>query len=233
MLKEKATIQAKTISRMDRKRKRDLPVAASSIPYPLDITSQPRLDDSGLETKWEKIFSTISAESGHVDFVLPPSNYFTDLAATILFVSGKLAKIKPAPAKTTASDPDPPDDPDCAVTNNFLTSLISHFELYFNEIPINQNTNFFPYIGYIARLLGETGISKDALKAELFTDDDGNVTATTNIGRNYRKEVCEKEKTFAVAGRISHGLFSDNYRYIPPDCHIRIRMRRAGDDFIL
>lgn len=190
----------------------------------LSLTDLPMTEVSCLSSHFDHIYPSFSIESGNpIELLISPSNYYTDLSNIWISITGKIANKKGENIEATT----------CAPTNNFLHSLFQSMEVSIGNTSLSRNSNFYPYIAYLTRLLGCSEGTRSTLGAlELLTNDGDNPDdrTTTNIGYTYRKNISLNSKTFSMLGKICHGLLSCN-KFLIPNVPLRIVLRRSTDEF--
>src|SRR5579885_983123 len=87
------------------KRTREGNIIPSCSNYNLDLTSTPKIDESGIQTRMETIYSTYNLDSDVVEFVINPSNDYTDLHGSLLHVAGQILSTKPVTSQTQDTQP--------------------------------------------------------------------------------------------------------------------------------
>ena len=210
------------------KRKLTKDPAASSAGIPsqiLQTSSPPVIEDNGVESKLEKVFSTYSLDNKILDFVIPPSNFYTDLKSCTLVLQGALKKI--------VTDAGGVVTPDAAPCNNFIASAFSAIEVFVNDVSVTKHTNFYPYLSYISRITGDTTRSAEALSAQFFNDDVSDLRTVANVGWWARKEASKEEKIFSVSGPLFAGVFLDSDLWLPPGNQIRVRLTQNDPNFCI
>src|SRR5579885_962327 len=85
------------------KRTREGNIIPSCSNYNLDLTSTPKIDESGVETRMETIYSTYNLDQDVVEFVINPSNDYTDLHGSLLYVAGQILGTKPASSQAAGT----------------------------------------------------------------------------------------------------------------------------------
>lgn len=195
-------------------------VSSAGVISQLSLNELPLSDVSHLSSVYETYYPTFTVDQNNpVDILITPSNLYTDLSNIWMHVSGKITKKDGTNFAVSQ----------CAPANNFLHSLWSNFELTVGNTPLTKNSNFYPYVAYISKLLCESPTAKSSkLKMELWSNDADD--SRTTVGYAYRKTISANSKTFCVLGRPKHGFFECG-KYLVPNVSLRLTFRKSPDQF--
>ncbi|CAG7818404.1 unnamed protein product, partial [Allacma fusca] len=121
-----------------------------------------------------------------------------------------------------------------APCNLFFQTMFSNLEIYLNGQLISDTSNFYPWIGYMQRLLSASPQEKDGrLKNELwYPNVTPEVFTASDPGWKARFDMSKKSQPFQVVGQLVGSIFTQP-RYIPAGSHIRIVLRRAQPELCL
>ncbi|XP_023313838.1 uncharacterized protein F54H12.2-like, partial [Trichogramma pretiosum] len=122
-----------------------------------------------------KPISSLSAENdAPIEFVVPAaSDYYLDLAHTMLHVKVKIGPLQDAAADNLRVGP----------VNNFLHSIWAGIEIFFNQKLVSSCNSLYPYRAYIETLLN---YNDDAKKSHLtstlwYVDQSGRFEAAPEL----------------------------------------------------
>ena len=189
---------------------------------PLDLTSLPLSEISILNTFYEKIYTTYNvtgAELGTiVEFIVPPSNLYTDLFMDI-HISGKLCNSKGEDHVATDG---------YAIANNFFHTFFESVDLEINNVLVEKTNQSYNYGSNFVRTLCTDYASKKTFyqKEGFYPNTKHDDFTSNNSGYQARKTLSALSTTIHLSGNVMHGLLESG-KFLLPHTPIRLRMRRA------
>ncbi|XP_023317646.1 uncharacterized protein F54H12.2-like [Trichogramma pretiosum] len=182
-------------------------------------------------------FKPISSLSGEndapIEFVVPAaSDYYLDLAHTMLHV-----KVKIGPLQDVAAD-----NRQVGPVNNFLHSIFSQVEIFFNQKLVSSSNSLYPYRAYIETLLNYNNDVKGShLTGTLwYADQTGRFEAAPqernpdqmNAGLVQRQSFTIDSRPVDMIGHLHCDVFNQDKMLIN-GVEMRVRMVRSKDAFCL
>lgn len=166
-----------------------------------------------------------------LEFVVPGhGDTYIDLAHTMLSVKVEIQRTVPLPEK------DPDDSDKVGPVNNFMHSMWSQIDVFFNQKPVSPANNFYAYRAYIENLLNYGPSAKNShLSTVLWSEDTpGHMDKTTddNDGLKKRKELLKGGGSIDLLGHLHCDVMNQD-RFLLNGVELRLRLVRAKDAFCL
>ncbi|CAG7831693.1 unnamed protein product [Allacma fusca] len=113
-------------------------------------------------------------------------------------------------------------------------AMFNNSEIYINGQLVMDTSNFYPWLGYMQRLLSASSIEKNGkLKNELWYPNTVQESyVASDGGWNTRFEMSKGSQTFEMVGQILGNMFTQP-RYVVAGTQIRIVLRRAKPELCL
>lgn len=187
-----------------------------------DYSSLPLSEISILSTKYERVYPTFnvigSETSNPIEFIIPPSNLYTNLSFDI-YMSGKLCTKKGE--KHVAAD-------GYAVANSFFHTFFEAADVEVNNVLVGRSSQFYNFASAFMRKLCTDGeLKKTFYQKEMFYENSlSDDFTSSNKGYQARKTLCALSKTIHMSGNIIHGLLESG-KFAPPQTQIRLRLKRS------
>ena len=173
-----------------------------------------------------KPISSLS-EDAPIEFVIPGnSEEYLDLAHTMLSLQVSIKQIA-----STADIGEAREVllPNVGPINNFMHSLFSQIDVFFNQKPVSPPSNTYPYRSYIETLLNYGPAAKKShLTTVLFYPDTPNLMEDTNAGNSglvKRRELL-KGKTIDLVGHLHCDVFNQE-KLLLNGVEVRVRLIRS------
>lgn len=165
-----------------------------------------------------------------IEFVIPGAGEeYLDLAHTMinLRVSIQLPGVDKAASGSA---------PQAGPVNNFLHSLFSQVDIYFNQKPVSPPNNHYAYRAYIESLLNYGAAAKDShLSCSLWKKDTaGKMDAIDeeNTGLSYRRGLMGTTKSIDLIGYLHCDVFKQE-KLLLNGIEVRIRLVKSRDNFAI
>lgn len=159
-----------------------------------------------------------------IEFTIPGTTEYLDLAHTMLSVRVNIVPIGEAP-----------DNPNVGPVNNFMHSLFNQVDVLFNQKPVSPPNNAYAYRSYIETLLNYGPAAKKShLTSVLWYDDTAGKMDDVlggNEGLAQRKKVITDGK-IDLLGHLHCDVFNQD-RLLLGGVEVRVRLVRSRDVFCL
>jgi hypothetical protein len=126
-----------------------------------------------------------------------------------------------------------------APVNNFLHSLFSQVDVYFNDKLVSTSNNLYPYRAYLETLLNHGNDSQDSHLTCMmyYPDEPGKMDSSTSLAANKgnvnRMNVAFKNKSgFDLIGSLHSDFFHQN-RYLLNNVDVKVRLIRSRIEFCM
>lgn len=163
-----------------------------------------------------------------------PSDYF-DPQSCFIYMELVVRKTSTSGSGESSSvGPDLTDKDLVAVTSNLGAAMFSSVEVLANGIPYIRPSPYVSFVSHIQDLIYVNKANKPQLELQLYHPDtivDQFVQA--NTGFTTRRKLCAGSKRFYCVARITDPLFFNQPRFIIPDTHLSITLRRSPAPFVL
>ena len=175
---------------------------------------------------------TTLTDTSPVEFVIPgQGDEYVDLARTMIHVKAQIMK---------ADGTELPDKAAVSPVNNFLHSLFSQVDVYFNQRPVSSASGGYPYRAFFETLLNYSSAAKDShLTCGLWYSDipgkmDTPPTPTTspNKGFEKRKMFTEEGKVVEMIGHLHSDVFNQQ-KCLINGVEMRVRLVKSKDPFCI
>lgn len=181
-----------------------------------------------------KPISSLSDDSP-IEFVIPGNgDDYLDLSHTLLNLRVTLKSNtlpKDYPKETTQEMVNR-----VGPVNNFLHSMFSQVDVFFNQKPVSPPNNAYAYRAYIETLLNYGPAAKQShLTSVLWSDDTAgkmNDVDNGNAGLVKRREYLGNNKTVDMIGHLHSDVFNQE-KLLLNGVEVRVRLVRSRDSFCL
>lgn len=187
--------------------------------------------NSGVVNSSTQIFHPTSAyrdSQSPLNFVINSPNDYLDTSSCFIFMELVVKKTSDAgPIALVETDV-------IAPTNNLGSACFDSIEVLINGTSYVRPTPYISFVNHIQDLFYASRNNKPQLDLQLFIPDtivDDFVPA--NTGFSARRKLCALSKKFYCIARIGDPLFVNQNRWLIPDTHLSITMRRSPVGFVL
>ena len=175
---------------------------------------------------------TSLTDTSPIEFSIPGhGDEYVDLTRTMIHVKVQIVK---------GDGSNLPDGALVGPVNNFLHSLFSQVDVYFNQRPVSASSGGYAYRAFFETLLNYSQDAKDShLTCALWYNDtagkmDTAMTTTTcpNKGLDKRKSFTEKSKVVDMIGHLHSDVFNQQ-KCLMNGVEMRVRLVKSKDSFCL
>lgn len=171
-----------------------------------------------------------------IEFVIPGNgDDYIDLTHTLLNVRVTL-KCNTIPKDFPQGVTQEIVDNNVGPVNNFMHSMFSQLDVFFNQKPVSPPNNAYAYRAYIETLLNYGPAAKKShLTSVLWYDDTAGKMDNTkdgNEGLNKRRECLGAGKTIDMIGHLHSDVFNQE-KLLLNGVEVRVRLVRSRDSFSL
>lgn len=203
-----------------------------SVASELDLFATPLTKTSVLESDILEVKPITAAIDNQIEFEIDASNeHYLDIENTFIHVQGKVLK-KDGSNLAAGESPVIP-------ANNMLHTMFSSVSVQINGKVLEEENNY-SHRAFLEDLLN---VGRSAKKTHHRTNgwyDDsgtgmhhtGDLTAPIKAHLLLKAGFLKESKMFELIGKLRTGI-TQQERYLPPGCTIRIKLQRSSPEFVL